>query len=143
MSPVVTSVASSPVRTWVHSRLTTYSPLVAITSDRVWQQGAILTAQEARPYLVHHFGNNTDEGMYDEDSFQPNRQFLQVFIHTDQGDYGPIDDIVPLVKEALLVLAGKPAELIGVQYLETSQDLQDDTLQTYFRYMRFQLILAR
>lgn len=136
-------MASSPVRTWVHTQLTGYAGLSAITSDRVWQQGAILTAQSAKPYLVHHFGNNTDESMYDEDNFQPNRQFLQVFIHTDQGDYGPIDDLVPLVKQALLVLAGRPRDLIGVQYLETSQDLQDDALQTYFRYMRFQLILAR
>lgn len=139
----MTTVASSPIRTWVHHQLTTFAGLSAITGARVWQQGAVLTAQESKPYLVHHFGNNTDEGMYDEDSFQPNRQFLQVFIHTNQGDYGPIDDIIPYVKQALLALAGRPLDLIGVQYLETSQDLQDDALQTYFRYMRFQLILAR
>lgn len=110
---------------------------------RVWQQGAVLTAQTQKPYLVHHFGNNTDEGMYDEDSWQPNRQFLQVFIQGEQGDYGPVDDIIPLVKAALMSRAGRPDELIQVQYLETSQDLQDDLLQTYFRYIRFQLILAR
>jgi hypothetical protein len=81
--------------------------------------------------------------MYDEDSYQPNRQFLQIFIHSEQGDYGPIDDLVPLVKNALYSRAGRPASLIHIQYLETSQDLQDDLLQTYFRYMRFQLILAR
>lgn len=133
-------MASSPVRTWVHTRLTSLSPDPV---KEVWQQGAVLSAQVPRPYLVHHFGNNTDEGMYDEDSFKPNRQFLQVFLHCDQGDYGPLDDLLPQVKTALMSLAGRPSDLIHVQYLETSQDLQDDLLQTYFRYMRFQLILAR
>lgn len=131
------------VRAWVHERLSTDTALTAVIGGRVSQQGAVLSAQTVKPYLVHHFGNNTDEGMYDEDDRKPNRQFLQVFVHTDQGDYGPLDDIIPLVKAALTNLAGRPADLIHVQYLETSQDLQDDLLQTYFRYIRFQLILAR
>lgn len=134
---------SSPVRTWIHQTLSTDPALTALVQGRVIQQGAVLTAQEIKPYLVHHFGNNTDEGMYDEDSLQPNRQFLQIFMHTTQGDYGPLDDLMPLVKAAMYSRAGRPASLIHVQYLETSQDLQDDLLQTYFRYMRFQLILAR
>jgi hypothetical protein len=131
------------VRAWVHQRLSTDPALTAVVGGRVSQQGAVLSAQTEKPYLVHHFGNNTDEGMYDEDDRKPNRQFLQVFVHTDQGDYGPLDDIIPLVKAALTNLAGRPEDLIHVQYLETSQDLQDDLLQTYFRYIRFQLILAR
>lgn len=134
---------ASPVRTWVHHTLSTYSGLTPVVNGRVWQQGAILTAQETKPYLVHHFGNNTDEGLYDEDSLKPNRQFLQVFMHSTQGDYGPLDDLMPLVKAAMYDRTSRPPELIHVQYLETSQDLQDDLLQTYFRYMRFQLILSR
>lgn len=131
------------IRAWVQSRLTDDPALSAVTGDNVWQQGAILSAQTPKPYIVHHFGNNTDEGMYDEDNLQPNRQFLQIFIHCPQGDFGPIDDIIPLVKAALTGLAGRPDNLVHVQYLETSQDLQDDLLQSYFRYVRFQLILAR
>lgn len=134
------TMADSPTRTWVHSRLSTDIDLSSVVDGRVIQQGAVLSAQAVKPYLVHHFGNNTDEGMYDEDSFKPNRQFLQVFIHCEQGDFGPIDDILPLVKSALYSREDRPGSLIAVQYLETSQDLQDDLLQTYFRYMRFQLI---
>ena len=133
----------SAVRAWVHQSLTTYPDLVAITGDRVFQQGSSITAQTVKPYLVHHFGNLTDEGLHDEDNFQPSRQFLQVYIHTDQGDYGPIDEICPLVSAALYKSGNRPSQLIGVHYLETSQDLQDDLLQTYFRYMRFQLIQSR
>lgn len=133
-------MVGSPTRAWIHHRLTTDTALTAVISGRVLQQGSILTAQSVKPYLVHHFGNNTDEGMSDEDNFKPNRQFLQIFIHCNQGDYGPVDDLIPLIKGALASLAGRPASLIHVQYLETSQDLQDPLLQSYFRYMRFQLI---
>lgn len=132
----------SETRAWVHQTLSSFGPLSAVVADRVFQQGSILTAQKPKPYLVHHFGNATDEGMADEDNFRPNRQFLQIFIHVDQGDFGPIDDLAPLVKAALSQLAGRPAQLIAVQYLESSQDLQDDLLQTYFRYLRFQLALS-
>lgn len=134
---------SSQVRAFVHTRLKTDDSLVAEVNGRVIQQGAVISAQNVKPYLVHHFGNATDEGMYDEDDKKPGRQYLQVFVHVAQGDYGPIDDLVDLVKAALMSLEGRPDELAGVVYLETSQDLQDDLLQTYFRYVRFQLITTR
>lgn len=133
---------SSAIRAFVHHCLSTNPALTALVSTRVYQQGAVLTAQAVKPYLVHHFGNNTDEGMYDEDNFKPNRQFMQVFVHTSQGDYGPVDDLVALVKVALQTTVGRPPGIIQIRYLETSQDLQDDLLQTYFRYMRFQIILS-
>ena len=131
---------TSASRAYVHSQLKT----VAGISGRVFQQGSIITSQMVKPYLVHHFGNNTAEGLYDYASggFRPNRQFLSIYVHVDQGDYGPIDELMPLIKDAL-INGPKPADLIEVVYLETSQDLQDELLQTYFRYMRFQLIQAR
>ncbi len=135
-------MASSPIRTWLHGRLVNDAGLVPVVGGRVYQQGSIISAQVIRPYLVHHFGNNTDEGL-SEDAQQPKRQFLQIYIHVDQGDYGPIDDIMDLVQAALGPKTGAPANLIQVRYLETSQDLQDDILQTYFRYMRYQLIQSR
>lgn len=135
-------MASSPIRTWLHSRLSNGASLVPVINHRVYQQGSIITAQTPRPYLVHHFGNQTDEGMSEEGQ-KPLRQFFQVYIHVDQGDYGPIDDIMNLVAAELADKTGAPANLIQVVYLETSQDLQDDILQTYFRYMRFQLIQSR
>lgn len=139
----VGAVLTSAVRAWVHSTLLNSSYTQPLTADRVFQQGSILTSQRVKPYLVHHFGNQTDEGMSDEDNFQPSRQFLQIYMHVDQGDYGPIDEIQPQVKLAMSTLSGRPVQLAGVHYLETSQDLQDEVLQTYFRYMRYQLILSR
>lgn len=137
------AILTSAVRAWVDYTLLNSSYTQPLTADRVFQQGSILSSQHVKPFLVHHFGNQTDEGMSDEDNFQPSRQFLQIYIHVDQGDYGPIDEIQSQVRLALSTLSGRPAQLTGVQYLETSQDLQDDVLQTYFRYMRYQLILVR
>ncbi len=134
---------SSFSRAFVHTRLSTDLDLTAVVGGRAFQQGSIITSQSVKPYLVHHFGNASDEGMADEDSFQPKRQYLQVYIHVPQGDYGPIDDLEPLVRAALASTTGRPKEIIAVQYLETSQDLQDDLLQTYFRYLRFQIMQTR
>lgn len=131
-------------RAWVHSSLANDTPLNVVIGGRVMQQGAMLSAQQTKPYIVHHFGNATDEGFFDEDGPQPYRQYLTIYIHTDRGDYGPIDEIVPLVKAALYRnFLSRPPELAGLNYLETSQDLQDDLLQTYFRYVRFQLAFSR
>lgn len=131
------------VRAFLHTKLKTNVALNAVVAGRVFQQGSILSAQQTKPFISHHFGNQTDEGMYDPDNFQPNRQFLTIYMHTAQGDYGPLDDLMPLVKAAVLDPSGRPDDLIWINYLETSADMQDDTLQTYMRYMRFQMAMAR
>lgn len=130
------------LRIHIQNALSNYAPLTALIGDRVFSQGALLTAQITKPYVVHTMGNNTDEGMYDRDSFRPNRQFFQVYVHGDKGDYLMIDDVVPLVKEALIDTPVS-GSVIEVRYLETSQDLEDNILQTYMKYVRFQAALSR
>jgi hypothetical protein len=104
----------------------------------------LITAQQAKPYLVFHFGHHTDEGIASEDSrYAPSRQNLEIYIHVAQGDFGPVDDLTSLVSAAMQSRVGAPSNFIHAQYLETSQDLQDSLLQTYSRYMRYQLIQAR
>lgn len=134
---------ASAVRAYLYNLLKTDTGLNAVIAGRVYQQGAVLTAQQAKPYIVFHFGHQTDEGMFDESGMQPNRQYVEIYLHTNQGDYGPLDDLVDLVKTAMTSRVGRPANLIHMQYLETSQDLQDTLLQTYFRYMRYQLIQSK
>lgn len=136
-------MGSQLIREWVYNTLKTDTALTDLVGGRVLLQGSVLSAQQTKPYLVYHFGNQTDEGMYDEDNFQPSRQFLQIFMHVDQGDYGPIDDIADAVKVALKSTTNRPPYLIYIQYLETSQDLQDNILQTFFRYARFQIAQAK
>lgn len=113
-----------------------------IIGDRVFAQGSLLTGQTVKPYIVYTVGNNTDEGYSDPDSFRPNRQFFQVYIHDEVGDYSQIDSLVRAVKDAFLN-APLSGDVAGVSYLETSRDLDDPTLQTIMRYVRFQLAQAR
>lgn len=138
-------MASSAVRAYIYNLLKNDAGLNALIGGRVFQQGSILTAQQTKPYLVYHFGHQIDEGMFDPAGAQPSRQYLEIYIHVAQGDYGPADDISALVIPAMDALAytGRPSNLIHAQYLETSQDLQDNLLQTFFRYMRYQLIQSR
>lgn len=135
---------ASPVRTWLYNLLVTDSSLVPVIGGRVMQQGSLLSAQQVKPYIVYHFAHQVDEGMADEiENTAPSRQYVEIYIHVAQGDYGPIDDIADAIFTAMKSKAGAPPNLIRAQYLETSQDLQDPLLQTYFRYMRYQLIQSR
>ena len=129
-------------RQFVYNVMTGYAPLTALVGTRVMQQGSLLSAQTVKPYLVYRMGNNTDEGMADPDSKRPGRQFFQVYIHDEVGDYTRIDDIVKHLKDAFL--AAQPSgDVCGIQYLETSGDLDDPTLESIMRYARFQLATAR
>lgn len=119
------------------------SPVInTLVGERIFQQGSLLTAQIEKPYLVYTVGNNTDEGMSDPDSFQPARQFFQVYVHDEVGDYSRIDNIVMNLKLAFLT-ATLTDDVCGVQYLEASRDLDDPTTESIMRYVRFQLAMAR
>lgn len=107
---------------------------------RFYQGGGLRTAELVKPYLVYHMGNDTSE-LLSELSLA-GRQFLTIYIHDEYGDYQLIDDIGNRLK-ALLQGAGSAVDnVILTRYLERSQDLSDETQNTIFRYLRFQLILG-
>lgn len=116
--------------------------LQSFVQDRVFPQGSLLTAQTLKPFLVYSMGNNTDEEMSDPDNFRPNRQFFTVWVHGEEGSYDLIDDIVDEVKKTF-VEAKPSGSVCGIQYLETSADHDDPTLQSLMRYVRFQLAQSR
>lgn len=129
-------------RQLVHQVLSTTPELIALVGDRIFQGSSMLTAQVVKPFVVYSMGNNTDEGMTDPDSFQPSRQFFTVYIHDEKGDYSRIDDVVRVMKRAFLT-APLTGDVCGLQYLETSADHDDPTLQSIMKYVRFQQALAR
>jgi hypothetical protein len=100
----------------------------------------MLTAQVEKPFLVYHLGNDTDEQLSEVSS--PHRQFFQIYVHDVIGDYSQIDEIIKLVKDLLRARSNAGARVIVTRYLETSQDLRDEVLDTIFRYMRFQLVMS-
>lgn len=132
-------------RKFVYDTLRLYPGISDLVGDRVMAQSSLLTgnpAQLPKPFCVYHIGNSTDEGMEDPDGFSPNRQFIQVYFYDLVGDYTRIDDLVKASKTALQT-ATLSGDICGVNYLETSRDLDDPTLEAIMRYVRFQLAMAR
>lgn len=135
------------VRTWLYQTLTNpdHTELQELINQRVFPKKSMKSSVEEHPFLVYKLGNDTSERL-SETSFAE-RQYLQVFVHdykdSEAGDYTRIDQIITELK---LILNGavSPADhILNVSFLETSQDLDDDTLDTVFRYIRFQSVLGK
>lgn len=133
-------------RTWLYHQLTAaeHTALRELIGDRVFAKKTMQSSVEVHPYLVFKLGNDTNEAL--AETVDVHRQFIQIFVHdyTDVtvGDYQKIDDIITELKKILVNASSAPDGVISVQYLETSQDLNDETLSTVMKYVRFQLIIG-
>lgn len=132
------------VRTWLYSKLTDPNALALrdLIQDRVFAKKTMQSSVEEHPYIVFKLGNDSNENL--AETVDAHRQFIQIFVHdysdTEVGDYGRIDDIIAELKKILINASSGPDGVISVLYLETSQDLDDQTLSTVFKYIRFQII---
>jgi len=130
-------------RHFVYDRLTqaAVASLLADGANSVYAKKAMTSSVEVHPYLVYKMGNDTSEEFSEER--EVSRQFFQVWVHDyfdgNTADYDKIDTIITTLKNVFKNAGGVPG-VWTTRYLETSQDLDDDTLNTVFRYLRFQLI---
>jgi hypothetical protein len=126
-------------RTWLYGKLAS-TPLVG---GRVFSKKTMTSSVEQHPYLVFKLGNNTNEEL--AETVDASRQFVQVFVHDfsdkETGDYTKIDEIIASLKTSLVNQSSAEDGVLTVIYLETSQDLNDDTLNTVMKYVRFQLVM--
>lgn len=126
-------------RTWIYRRLMDNVPLV---EERVFAKKGMTSSIEDTPYIVYKLGYNANEEL--AETVDAARQFIQVFIHDysdgEVADYMRIDDVIAEVKAAFWLQSSAEDGIIAVKWLETSQDLNDETLNTVFKYVRFQLI---
>ena len=127
------------MRTWLFQTLSNDLDLQELFGDRFYQGESMLSSVVQKPFLVYTIGNATDV-LLSEDMNSPERQFFQIYIHDDGGDYTRIDQGIKLVKDKLRHQQAAEAGIIDIIYLETSRDLDDTTLNTLFRYIRFQAI---
>jgi hypothetical protein len=103
------------------------------------------SAIELHPYLVFKLGFSANELLAEEmpDNKDVYRQFLQIWVHDytdgEVGDYTRIDNVIEQIKDAFRNQSSAEEGVIHCKYLETSQDLNDDTLNTVFKYARLQL----
>lgn len=130
------------MRTWLYETLSNDPGLIHLFGDRFFQGESMLTSVVVKPFLVYTIGNATDV-LLSEEMDTPERQFFQVYIHDEGGDYTRIDNGVRLVKNLLRHQQNADAGVMDIIYLETSRDLDDQTMQTIMRYIRFQAIKER
>lgn len=134
-------------REWLYAKLTDPSAteLRALVGNRVFAKKSMKSSVEAHPYLVYKLGNDTSEGLSEGRS--PHRQFFMIYVHDyrdeENGDYTRVDAVIEELKTLLNEACAPEADLIYINYLETSQDLDDETLNTVFKYIRFQAIIGK
>lgn len=130
------------LRQWLYETLLNDSGVSALVGTRIVLGSALTTNQLPRPYLVYRLGNETDWELAEVDVF-PRTVYFQIYVQDDPADYDRIDAIIAAVKTAFRTVNGSPAnKVIQSRWMETSRDLDDQTLNTIFRYMRYQLIMS-
>lgn len=96
-----------------------------------------------KPFIIFGLGNQTNEDLAEDSDHIANRQFFQVWIHDEGGDYGLIDEAVEAVKRALVNASSPSDNVTTIVWLETSAEFNNETYNTLFRYIRFQAILSK
>lgn len=131
-------------RTWLYHQLTSPSntELYSLIEGRAFAKKTMSSSVEAHPYLIFKLGNDTNEELSETEDIH--RQFIQIYVHdyTDvqTADYMKIDEVIRALKNLLSNAQSEEDGIISVIYLETSQDLNDLTLGTVMKYVRFVMI---
>lgn len=140
------------MRTWLYNRLTLDPELQSMLGGvegirtRVMPRRSETHVAGPRPFLIYGLGNDTNEELGDPtaNDVQANRQFFQIWIHDeDSGSYTLVDDFIPVIKRVLVGATSPADRIMTIAWLETSQEFNNETYDTLFRYMRFQAILGR
>jgi len=109
---------------------------------RVFAKKSMTSSVEDCPYIVYKLGYSAAEDL--SETIDADRQFMQIWVHDfsdgQTADYMRIDVTIKEVRAAFKLASSPEDGVIAVRYLETSQDLNDETLNTVMRYVRFQLI---
>jgi hypothetical protein len=130
-------------RSWVYSQLTTDDRLDEFVEGRIFPKKSMKSSVEDHPFLVYKLGNGTNAELAETEDIT--NQFFQIWVHdytdTEAGDYLRIDDIIAELKRIFHLASSAEHGVISTLYLETSQDLDDETLGTIMKYVRFQSLV--
>lgn len=135
-------------RVWLYSKLTTFPGLVNLiggaSDPRVFVKKAMTSNVEDHPFLVYKLGYKANEDLSEHvPGGDVYRQFAQIYVHdytdTETGDYTRIDLVISQIKLAIHGQGSSEHGVITAKVIEVSQDLNDETLNTIFKYVRVQL----
>lgn len=137
------------MRAFLYDLLTTDAELQSLfgwtleeAQDRVIPRQSEESINIPAPYIVYGLGNNTNEALAEDTDHTAHRQFFQVWIYDEGGDYGLIDDAIPVVKRILVNAHDTVSKVTTILWLETSAEFYNETYNKLFRYIRFQAIVS-
>jgi hypothetical protein len=122
---------------------------LGFTSDAASARAKIKPRESAsninivKPYLVYGIGNATNEDLAEDTDHEAYRQFFQIWVHDEGGSYQLIDDTLEILKNLLVGQTDPSSKVSGIRWLENSQEFSNETLNTIFRYARFQAIISK
>jgi hypothetical protein len=116
-----------------------------LVGDRVFAKKSMTSSIENHPFIVFKLGYKADEEFSEDPTKGRSRQFAQIWVHdysdSKTGDYMRIDDVMKQIRIAFEGQGSAEHGVIMCKFLEVSQDLDDDTLNTVFKYARLQLMI--
>lgn len=138
------------MRAWLYDHLT-LDPIIQgflggtllSAQSRIFPRESMLSVNAEKPYLVYGLGNDSNEDLSEDPGHEAHRQFFQIWIHDEGGSYDVIDDMIPVIKASLQNASDPASNVTTVRWLETSQEFSNETLNTIFRYIRFQAIISK
>lgn len=107
--------------------------------DHIFQGESATTSLMPRPFIFYTIGVRSSENLSEERDAA--RQFFQIYVHDDPADYVRIDTIISILRRGLKNQGDPASGWMTTRYLESSTDLDDQTLGTIMRYIRFQAIM--
>lgn len=133
-------------RHFVYGTLTGTTPITDLIggaiNPRVFAKKTMTSSKEECPYVVYKLGNESAEDFSEDRDIS--RQFVQIWVHdfndAETADYEKIDAVISEIRKAFQNKNSVANKIWSTRFLETSQDLNDDTLNTVFRYIRLQII---
>ena len=130
------------MRAWLYDLIRTDPALQSELSLTEAQLTARVVPRESqddfnlpKPFFVYGMGNVTNEDLAEDDDHEAYRQFFQVWIHDEGGDFSLIDDCVEIIKRRLIGASNAAAMVTLVKWLETSGEFSNQTYNTNFRYI--------
>lgn len=131
-------------REFIYSTLLTIpsiDELGGLDDPRIFSKKSMTSAYEDHPFVVFKLG--VDSNMDLSEDTRMTRQYFQIWCHDatedDNSDYMRIDKILSEIKDVFQVAGSAEHKVFSTSFLETSQDFNDDTLNTIFKYNRFNL----
>ena len=131
-------------REFIYSTLLTIpsiDELGGLADPRIFAKKTMTSAYEQHPFIIFKLG--VDSNLDISEDTRLTRQYFQIWCHDasedDNSDYMRIDSILKEVKNVFKMAGSAEHKVFSTTFLETSQDFNDDTLNTIFKYSRFNL----